>query len=127
MGLTYKGGAKHHHSLKENLQNHESNSLFQRHGNHYGEINGKSAKVTTIKSNDPIKTAQEFFDKIGYGGKFMINSSTGRLDQNLVYMYDGTIIYYRVTSKSGSPAISINVSNSRDNCGLRTHKIHFIK
>lgn len=57
----------------------------------------------------------------------MINSSTGKLDNNLVYMKDGTIIYLRLTSKSGSPAVSIDVKGSNDNCGLRTHKIHFIK
>ena len=49
MGLTYKGGAKHHHTLKENLANLDSNPLFQRHGNHYGETNGRSAKLPPSK------------------------------------------------------------------------------
>lgn len=127
MGVSYKGGTKYNHSLSENLSSLNSNPLFQRHGNHYGDSNHNGAKVTTIKSDNPIATAQEFFDKIGYGGAFMKNSSTGQFYQNLVYMSDGTVIYYRITSKSGSPAISISVKNSSDNCGLRTHKIHFIK
>lgn len=127
MGLSYKGGTSSHHSLRDNLSSLEYNPLFQRNGNHFGQANKSGATVTTIKSDNPLKTAQEFFDKIGYGGSFMKNSSTGQVDQNLVYMSDGTIIYYRVTSKSGSPAVFIYVKNSNNNCGLRTHKIHFIK
>lgn len=127
MGLTYKGKTPNHHSLRDNLPILESNPSFQRNGNHYGQASKNGASVTTIKSDNPLKTAQEFFDKIALGGLFMNNSSTGQLDQNLVYMNDGTIIYYRVTSKSGSPAVTINIKNSSDNCGLRSHKIHFIK
>ena len=126
MGLTYKGGTNHHRSLRENFSNLSSNPLFVRNGNHFGVAGKGGASVTTIKSDNPLKTAQEFFDKIGHGGQFMVDSKTNRYTYNRVQLKDGTIINYRVYSKSGSPAVDINVDSSNDNCGLRTHKIHFI-
>lgn len=126
MGLSYKGGTSTHHSLKDNLPNLGYNPLFQRHGNHYGEVGKHGAAVTTIKSDNPLKTAQEFFDKIGQGGIFLTDKKTGKTTFNRVCLKDGTIINFRVYSKSGSPAVDINIDNSSDSCGLRTHKIHFI-
>ena len=126
MGLSYKGGTDHHHSLRENLSNLSSNPLFVRNGNHFGVAGKGGASVTTIKSNNPLETAREFFDKIGHGGRFMVDPKTGSYTFNRVQLKDGTIINYRVYSKSGSPAVDINVDGSNDNCGLRTHKIHFI-
>ena len=104
----------------------EGDPLFVKEGNHFGSPGRYGAAVTTIKSSDPINTAQAFFDKIGYGGAFMRDSVTGQITENRVMLRDGTIINYRVTSKSGSPAVEINVRRSIDNCGLRSHKIHFI-
>ena len=51
---------------------------------------------------------------------------TGQIAINRVRLRDGTIINYRVVSKSGGPAVEINVKKSSDSCGLRSHKIHFI-
>ena len=63
MGYTYKGGSSTHRSLRENLPDVGKNPLFVRNGNHYG-VSGKGvAAVTTIKSDNPIKTAQEFLIK----------------------------------------------------------------
>lgn len=126
MGLSYKGGTDHHHSLRENFSSLGNNPLFARNGNHFGIAGKSGASVTTIKSDNPLKTAQEFFDKIGNGGQFMIDSRTNSYTFNRVQLKDGTIINYRVYSKSGSPVVDINVDSSNDNCGLRTHKIHFI-
>jgi hypothetical protein len=125
MGLSYKGGTPTHHSLRDNLSRLGRNPLFQRNGNHYGQAGKNGAAVTTIKSNNPLETAQEFFDKIGHGGMFLTDKRMGEVSFNR--MKDGTIINFRVYSKSGSPAVDINIDNSSDNCGLRTHKIHFIK
>lgn len=126
MGITYKNNSPKHRSLGENLPRLESNPLFVRNGNHYGMSSKGGAAVTTIKSDNPIKTAQEFFDKIGYGGAFMRDVRTGQITENRVSLRDGTIINYRVNSKSASPAVEINVKKSKENCGLRSHKIHFI-
>ena len=126
MGSTYKGGSPRHRSLRENLPDVGKNPLFVQNGNHYGVARKGGAAVTTIKSDNPIKTAQEFFDKIGYGGAFMTDAETGQITENRVRLRDGTIINYRVVSKSGGPVVEINVKKSSDSCGLRSHKIHFI-
>lgn len=126
MGVSYKGGTSTHHSLRDNLSSLGSNPLFQKNGNHYGQAGKHGSAVTTIKSDNPLKTAQEFFDKIGHGGMFLTDKKMGVVTFNRVRMKDGTIINFRVYSKSGSPAVDINIDKSSDNCGLRTHKIHFI-
>lgn len=126
MGLSYKGGTSTYHSLRDNLSGLGNNPLFQRNGNHYGQAGKNGAAVTTIKSDNPLETAREFFNKIAYGGMFLTDKKMGEVIFNRVRMKDGTIINFRVYSKSGSPAVDININNSSDNCGLRTHKIHFI-
>lgn len=127
MGLTYKGNTQYHHSLSENLSFLNSNPLFVRNGNHFGDAGKKGASITTIKSETPLATAQAFFDTIGLGGLFLRDKKTNAITTNRVQLKDGTIINFRVSSKSGSPAVDINISGSNDNCGLRNHKIHFIK
>lgn len=127
MGLTYKGRTKQQRSLRQNLPSLASNPLFARKGNHYGEAGKGGASVTTIKSDNPIETAKSFFDTIGHGGAFMKDTKTNNSTTTRVQLRDGTIVNFRVYSKSGSPAVDINISRSSDNCGLRSHKIHFIK
>lgn len=126
MGSTYKGGSPTHRSLRENLPRVAENPLFVKNGNHYGDARTNGAAVTTIESDNPIKVAQEFFDRIGYGGMFMTDAETAQITENRVRLRDGTIINFRVTSKSGWPAVEINVKKSSDSCGIRSHKIHFI-
>lgn len=101
-------------------------SSFGRNGNHYGVSGKGGAAVATIKSDDPMQTAQEILDKIGYGGAFMTDVKAGQITKKRVRLRDDTIINYRVVSKSGGPAVEINVKKSSDSCGLRSHKIHFI-
>ena len=122
MGISYKGYSYRHRSLRENLEEGPNNSLFTPHGNHFGEIFNNSAKRCNIYSDDPVATAKQFFDWIGYGGVWM-----ARIGGNRVRLRDGTIINYRTTSNSGSPAIDISIKISNDNCGIRSHRIHFVK
>ena len=56
----------------------------------------------------------------------MTDVKAGQITKNRVRLRDGIIINYRVVSKSGGPAVEINVKKSSDSCGLRSHKIHFI-
>lgn len=109
MGSTYKVGSPTHRSLRENMSSMGNNPLFSQNGNHYGVSGKGGAAVTTIKSDNPIKTAQEFFDKIGCGGVFMTDAKTGQITQNRVRLRDGTVINFRLVSKSGGPAVEINV------------------
>lgn len=97
-----------------------------RNANHYGVSGKGGAAVTTIKSNDPMQTAQELFDKIGYGGAFMTDVKAGQITKKRVRLRDGAIVNYRVVSKCSGPAVEINVKKSSESCGLRSHKMHFI-
>lgn len=41
---------------------------------------------------------------------------------------DGTIVSYRkVSSSDGTPAVDINIKNSKESGGVKQQKIHFVK
>ena len=121
MGVQYKGYSPTHRSLRENINSLEKDSLFKPNGNHFGEVYRRSAERCNIYSDNPIATAKQFFDQMGYGGAWMDYIGGRR-----VRLRDGTIINYRETSKSSGPAVDISIKGSNDNCGIRTHRIHFI-
>lgn len=122
MGVSLKGDAPRPRSLKENAQDVSKESAFKLNGDHFGIRNRNTRRAYAIECDDPIKEAQKFYDKIGYGGRFM---ETG--NENRVQLSDGTIINYRVKSKSGGPVVDINVQYSNEAYGIKTHKLHFIK
>ena len=122
MGETYKGYTDHHYNIKENLDT--AKDLFPFHENHFGIPNGKnSSNVYHIYSEDPGKTAKEFYDTIALGGKF--KTETDAIE--IVVMKDGTVITYRPVSKSGPAAVTINPMGHGDHGKLKYHKIHFVK
>lgn len=120
--MTLKGGASRQRSISENIKENRSNSLFKINGDHFGTKNANSTSAYVIRCDDPISVAKTFYDKIGYGGKFMKGGG-----ENRVQMLDGSIINYRITSRSGSPAVDINIKRSNEKGKLKSHKIHFIK
>lgn len=122
MGVRLKGEAPRARCLKENIQVIVKESNFKLDGNHFGVRNKRSSRAYAIECDDPVQEAQKFYDKIGYGGQFM-----ERGNENRVQLLDGTIINFRVKSKSGGPVVDINVQYSTDTCGIKTHKLHFIK
>ncbi len=83
-------------------------------------------KLYHIYSDDPVATAKDFYDKIGFGG---IEEPTPNGKGFKTSLADGTIITWREISSSddGSPAVDINIKYSKDSGGLKTHKIHFVK
>lgn len=123
MGCSYIGCAGSYHSIGDNLSNVEKD--FERHGNHFGTKSSEgSSNVYEIFNKDQHKAAKDFYDRIAYGGVVILNLPSGQVAK----MKDGTIITYRdATSSYESPAVSINVRESSDNFGIKTHKIHFIK
>ena len=52
----------------------------------------------------------------------MTDVKIGQITENRVRPRDGTAINYRLVSKSGGPAVEINVKKSSDSCGLRSLK-----
>lgn len=59
-----------------------------------------------------LRGAEGVFYIIGYGGASLIDVKTGQMTENRVQLRDGTIINFRVTSKSGSPAVEINIKKA---------------
>lgn len=123
MGTGYKGGASSHHSLSDNLGDLKENYSFS--NGYFGEKGQGRDFTRNISSDDPAKTAKEFYDKAAYGG-VVEQMSNGKGE--VAKMKDGTVISYReVTSSDGTPAVEINISNSNDPAGVKKQKIHFTK
>ena len=128
MGTGYKGNADHYHSITENLSNMKkaypySNGYFGTQGD------SKSTKVRHIESEDPQKTAKNFYDKFTYGGKEEpIYDKLGNENGTKTSLADGSIISWRNVSHSdGSPTVDINIERSSDSGGIKKQKIHFVK
>lgn len=86
---------------------------------YFGE-KGKNCRI--IKTENPLKTAADFYEKISHGGVQKLLSN-GKGIQTI--FEDGSRIVYRIkTSTPGSPAIDISISIFK---GIAKQKIHFIK
>ena len=66
----------------------------------------RRADVQVVRSPDPAKTANEFFDTLSLGGRIQPlprgNGVMGRFD-------DDSGVVYRPSSKSGGPAVNITI------------------
>ena len=123
MGHGYKGDTGHHHSITENLPS--LTSKYNYHNGYFGDKGTSSGLVRNIKSDDPIKTARDFYDKAAHGGlEFEVSNGKGVFTK----MLDGSIISFRkVSSSDGSPAVDINIKKSSNHGGIKQQKIHFVK
>ena len=128
MGTGYKGNADHYHRVAENLD-----TLKAEYGFHNGLFGvrgqGKSENIRNIASDDPQKTAKEFYDKLAYGGiEEPLLYRDGTVKGFQTKMADGTIINWRAVSSSPdkSPAVDIDVQYSDEHGVLVQQKIHFV-
>ena len=130
MGKSIHGGFQNtmghgpFHSLNDNLADVTRRFPLAPYGK-FGERGKGDARV--IKSNAPVGTAYEFFNRItaGYATIRRIPYKDGSKKGCVATLKDGTKITIRKKSSSdGSPAVDINiVSPGR----VKTHKIHFVK
>ncbi len=122
MGVKYIGGAKHFRSIGQNLLAMKSSYGFE--NGYFGKNDGTSNnKVRTIITDNPDKTAKDFFNKISYGGVDISKNGV-----TMAQTHDGTIITFRLkTSSNGSPAVDINIDYSTHAAGIKRQKIHFAK
>lgn len=123
MGTYYKGGSPTYHTLRENLPEIRKTYTPSEEG-YFGKV-GKAGvdSIRQIDVDDVFAESKAFYDTIAYGG---IETQLPRGNGLRTDLKDGTIIVYReITSTEGSPAVEINVTKSNDNCGLKSHKIHF--
>ena len=123
MGHDYKGDTGHYHTILENIP--AAAAKFECRDGYFGKSSpdGKT-KNRNIASDDPVKTAKEFYNTIAHGGK------EEELDNGKGFktrMADGTSITWRnVSSSDGTPAVDINIRKSNESGGVKKQKIHFI-
>lgn len=121
MGV-YKGGASYYHNISENVTT-VSHFYSYKDGYFGGKSRSKDNYVRIIESENPLSTAKDFYDKIGYGGiEKPLKGGKGYTTK----MEDGTILTYRpISSSDGSPAVEINIKGSDSHGKLKSQKIHF--
>ncbi len=123
MGRGFKGDTGHHHSITENISSLTSD--YKYNDGYFGDKGQGRNFVRNIASDDPLKTAREFYDKAAHGG---IEREMANGKGVYTKMKDGTILSYReVSSSDGTPAVEINVKESNDHGGIKYQKIHFVK
>lgn len=130
MGSGYKGNSDHFHSISENLPSMKDKYSYK--GGYFGDKgdNKKNNKVRHIDSDNPSKTAKEFYDTLTHGGKeeLIYDKKTGEKIGKKTTLSDGSVVTWRdVSSSDGSPAVDINIEYSADSGGIKTQKIHFMK
>lgn len=121
----YKGGAEHYHSITENLA--ALKDKYEYEDGYFGEQSpGHNADKRIIASNNPLMTAEDFYDTGAHGGieRMLDNGKGVRTD-----MADGTTFTFREVSGSPdrSPAVSISIRRSTNTGGVKTQKIHFVQ
>ena len=123
LGTGYKGNSNIYRSIGQNVLI-TSNSYNYR-GGFFGDNSKHGGKSTrNISSEDNLKTANDFYSKIAYGGIEKVVNNNLRITR----MNDGTVITMRVISHSdGTPVVDVNIKNSTHTGGVKTQKIHFVQ
>ena len=123
MGTGFNGNAPYYRSIGENALIVGSSYGFR--NGYFGENSPHGGNSTrNIVADDNLSAAQDFYDKLAYGGKEQIVSDNMRI----THMADGTVITMRkVSSSDGTPAVDINIEKSSGSGGVKSQKIHFVK
>lgn len=119
----FKGNAIHYHSIGQNIM--IVSKVYKYHNGRFGVSSPSTGNNTrNIYSLNPLITASDFYTKIAKGGiEKKINDN-----HRITRMADGTVISYRIKSISdGTPVVEINIRKSRNNSGVKSQKIHFVK
>lgn len=122
MGTSYKGNSLYYRSIGQNVM--VTSKTYDYVNGFFGK-NSKHGGISTrnIFSSDNLTTAQDFYNKIAFGGKEQ------KVNENMkiTRMADGSVITMRKVSHSdGTPAIDINIKSSNHTGGIKNQKIHFV-
>lgn len=122
MGTGYKGNSKYYRSIGQNILT--TSSKYEYKNGRFGKNSPSTGNLTrNIESDNPLKTATDFYDKIAFGG---IENTYNNGNMKITQMADGTIVTWRKTSRSdGTPVVEINISCSSHTGGIKKQKIHF--
>ena len=99
--------------------------VYKYHNGRFGVSSPSTGNNTrNIYAQNPLIAANDFYTKIAKGGiEKKINDN-----HRITRMADGTVISYRIKSVSdGTPVVEINIRKSRNNSGVKSQKIHFVK
>lgn len=122
MGTTYKGNSKYFRSIGQNVL--IASSAYDFNKGYFGEnsIHGND-RTRNIFSEDNTQTANDFYNKIAFGGiEQKVNSN-----MRITRMADGTVVTVRKVSHSdGTPVVDINIRRSTHTGGVKDQKIHFV-
>ena len=122
MWTTFKGNSKYFRSIGQNIL--LAKSLYGFNKGYFGDnsIHG-SDRTRNIISADNMKTANDFYNKIAFGGiEQRVNDN-----MRITRMADGTVITMRKVSHSdGTPVVDINIRKSTHTGGVKDQKIHFV-
>lgn len=123
VGTGFKGNAPYYRSVGQNVLIAGSSYGFK--NGYFGENSPHGGNSTrNIAADDNLGAAQDFYDKLAYGGKEQIVNDNMRI----THMADGTVITMRkVSSSDGTPVVDINIEYSRGSGGVKSQKIHFVK
>lgn len=124
MGTCYKGRATYFRSIGQNVM--IASQSYKYVNGYFGDVSASTGNRTrNIVSSDNLATANDFYNKIAYGGT-EISRNNGNL--KITTMSDGTIITKRnISSSDGTPVVEINIRNSTHNGDVKYQKIHFVK
>ena len=117
----FNDGTDHQHSIRENLKSLKEKFDYK---NGYFGTKGLGKGNRRIESDNPLKTARNFYKLASKGGEEEPMSNGKGVYST---MSDGTVISERLISSSdGSPAIEINIKKSIDSNDIKYQKIHFV-
>lgn len=127
MGTCDRGEHNEYRSIRINAMRIQDE--FPMRKGYFG-IPGQSgnAHVRNIISDEPLKTATKFFQRISDGSHVERRQTSKGGTLLLAYLSDGGIVSFRDCSSSdGSPVVEINILRSTDHGIVKQQKIHFVK
>lgn len=109
-------------SLQANMDKFANKYGLNSHSGLFGVKGDGSARVIITES--PAETAKEFFKDLSSGGKTtkkLGGSDPSSKGHRVTVFIDGSSLYYRPVSKSGSPSVNLQTPGPRG----KNYKIHF--
>lgn len=121
---SYKGGASYYHDISDNEK--ALCALFPiSPGGYFGMKGQGRGKTRNIVSENPLETAEEFYDILAYGGiENQLSNGKGLHTQ----LADGSTVTFRqISSSDGTPVVEIQIHGQSVETAIHTQKIHFIQ
>lgn len=110
-------------TVDENSKELKEKYGFNEQDGSFGTHNKGSARVYNLVAENPDDVAFEFWSILSKGGDIEDRGN----GLYIAKFDDGSVIAYREKTKSGPPAIDINMKRCKKRTKIKNHKIHFKK